>query len=62
MLKASGRIRGWSLEFEGGEASREVILIAQSVPKDGRLQSYVQTGAPGWLKYRRGYENMVSSA
>lgn len=49
-LVALDRINGWKMEIEGASSNSGALLIAKSVIRDLRGQSYVATGAPFWLK------------
>ncbi|XP_010489824.1 PREDICTED: uncharacterized protein LOC104767503 [Camelina sativa] len=44
-----GRISGWCLEHELEQANRGAGLIAQSITRDLRMQSYVAVSYPQWL-------------
>lgn len=48
--EALGRLSGWKLVLENKEANRGTCLIAQSITKDLRLQSYVSMSFVSWLQ------------
>lgn len=49
ILAALGAIMEWRMVFDGLIANRGAFLIAKSVTRDCRLQSYVAAGFPFWL-------------
>ncbi|XP_010418558.1 PREDICTED: uncharacterized protein LOC104704124 [Camelina sativa] len=56
------QISGWVLEVEMEKANRGAGLIAQSVTRDSRMQSYVIVSYPQWLHLVFEEETLLSSA
>ena len=51
LLQRLSSFEEWSMEHVYEERNRVATLIATSVTQDNRLQSYVATGAPSWLRH-----------
>lgn len=50
MLKALALLVDWKIEWEPPNSNKSASLLAQSVTKKDRLQSYVAIDYPLWLK------------
>lgn len=44
------KVVGWSVNLVTREANKSAFLIARSVTKEKRMQSYVAQGSPVWLR------------
>ncbi|XP_010474056.1 PREDICTED: uncharacterized protein LOC104753510 [Camelina sativa] len=51
----------WNLVLEESSANREATLIAQSVTRDNRINSYVAESSPSWLRELFENERVPSS-
>lgn len=51
ILKLLHRLRNWKVQVEEIRANIGAYLIALSVTKEDRLQSYIAVGLPRWIKY-----------